>query len=465
MVKITIDDKDLEQMPQEMREMLLEFLIKSKKVDETNIVASPDLESADLKETEADFDIDENESLINFDVDTMTLEAAVALCAGLNAKTSLKCLEALVDRDELSRKQIADMTGSLNEKGINGLIGSINRRFKGLISDKYAKPNLVNYLKNSQSYYIQKEYRVPLRFAIWAVSHGIDWEGCVSVIWEVDNPDEFASKLELNVLSIKGFLDKSQLGVEVSHSFELGGNGDYNTYIYHDVSKLCNYEGLGCLIYPDPYGNGYVSYFDGKYTGGSRVGEIDIGTGISSLFTQPEVIKLNGQLGKLVAFYSDEEAFDYAYQKALTHLLEFPKGEKGKKGFYWDNFIPPNNSDGPYKRGAFFWFDNSKSLEVFKLKVFKHTKGIIEHHGDIIYGNSNCSWFGNYESLFGDPEEDSTYPGFYVDAPEDNYLKEFIHNLRGFFFTEVLNQEPYEGAIKEEHGELFAKAIEDFRLK
>ena len=91
MVKITIDDKDLEQMPPEMREMLLEFLIKSKKVDETNIVASSDLEPADIKETEADVDIKENETpLIDYLYGTMTLEAAVALCVGLNAETSLK---------------------------------------------------------------------------------------------------------------------------------------------------------------------------------------------------------------------------------------------------------------------------------------------------------------------------------------------------------------------------------------
>lgn len=446
MVKITIDDKDLEQMPQEMREMLLEFLIKSKKVDETNITESSDLEPSNKKNNEAAVAIDYEEDgspIINFSIDTMTLEAAVALCVGLNAETSLKCLEALVDGEELSRKQIADIIGIANEKGVNGLVGSINRRFKGLISDIFEKPNLVYYRQSNQSYYISNANWAPLRFGIWAASKGIDWDNCVSIIWETKYPDTFTRNMNLNIESIKGFLDKSKLGTVETFRGTMEteyGNEYYSCYALSNCGDNGNaffndHRGIFCLS------NNPSSEIGEGSTGMVWHDWVSNENKIAENFFKSEGIKED--LGGLIYFYSAEEMQVYTFKKALAHISNV--SVKKSLGFYWDNFMPRNKDEGFFNRGAFFWFESFYESNVFKAKVFNNSKG------SVFYGDGACSWEGFYSDLF--------------EAPVDNYKKKFVYKLRDFFFTDVLCEEPYEGAIKEEHRKLFAKAIEDFRLK
>ena len=462
MVKITIDDKDLEQMPSEMKETLLKFLIKSKEAAQTDDINPNILKPLNVETSEASIAKKEVEIPYNFISDTMTLEAAVALCAGLNAETSLKFLEALIDSEELSRKQIADMTGSDNEKGINGLIGSINRRFKGMIEDDYDKPNLVDYRKNSQSYFIKNGFRAPLRFGIWAVSQQIDWDSCVSIIWETESLDTFIYALNLNLDSIKGFLDKSKLGICEHYQGQKRTNDGLEIFTTNAMSN-CGDEG-----------NAFGNEWRGDFCISTRGEEVSHDTSSSKLdliwhetdwdsspsaesFVQSE--GTNSDLGRLVAFYSLEELQDYAFQKAQNHISEFPHGKDGKVGFYWDDFIHINKNNETLKKGAFFWFDSLLEEWNFIKNIYLSSKG------SIIYGNGSSSWSGQYNQLFNDPENLGEIYELYTDSAGENKKINFWYRLRDFFFSEILKENSYAGAIKEEHYELFAKAINDFKIK
>ena len=122
-------------------------------------------------------------------VDTMSVEAAIAFLFGLDPATSLSCVEYFINSGAATKETLARVAGKKDTKGVNGLIGSINRRFKSLFLYPAANQNIINYRKGEKVYVIDETFHPALRFGLWAVRSDVDWESCKQIIWPVDQEE------------------------------------------------------------------------------------------------------------------------------------------------------------------------------------------------------------------------------------------------------------------------------------
>ena len=129
MAKIVLTTSDLKKLPEEVRTVLKEFIFGER----------ADGEEATSSESPVDALSNYLESIKSTDtnftpVDTISLEASIAFLFGLDPLSSIPCIEYLISNESASKETLAKVAGKNDSKGINGLIGSINRRFKSLFS-------------------------------------------------------------------------------------------------------------------------------------------------------------------------------------------------------------------------------------------------------------------------------------------------------------------------------------------
>ena len=357
MAKSVLTTSDLKKLPKDVQIALKEYVF-DERVDENQAISLEDSSNAVSKDPLKILDG------MFFPVETISLEASIAFLFGLDPLSSIPCIEYLTIHGFASKEKLANLAGKKDSKGINGLIGSINRRFKSLFSHNDANQNLIYYRKKDKTYAIDESFQPALNFGMWAIKQDVDWEACKEISWSADyeplehirsfsdgrdilkpvNP--MPGELDLNIDSIRGFISKTKLGDSVyagSHE----SDGDYRWGVCRRAlsnESHCNFllfSDIGCYWYVD---ESPIRSLD----------ELPVDPFLSEFFNQSPNFE---KLGRLVSFYRENKFSDRdeASNYAIANVdLE---ADFGKFGFFSYGDAPAGIGGGA---GVFLWFANEK---------------------------------------------------------------------------------------------------------
>ena len=237
---ITLKEKDIKAMPNELRDELLRFMSE-------RLTSSDSAIAADSKESESD-----NLDRLNMIYPSVIpIEAACAVLAGLNSN-SRNVFEAILNSNNeqdkkksgLSRAEISDITG-VKIGSINGTIGSINRRFLHRFDrriydfelEQHAT-NLIHYSEETSKYIFTKTRLSLLNFqiAILILESGHFFD---SADIELIFPNEFGVKnTPPDINEIEQILDNQPRVRLSADSFLNFNNGNGLTDFYQNHPDL-----------------------------------------------------------------------------------------------------------------------------------------------------------------------------------------------------------------------------------
>ena len=476
MAKIVLTTSDLKKLPEEVQTVLKEYVF-GEPVDEVQATSSesPVDTSSDYRES--------IESAAFRPVDSISLEASIAFLFGLDPLSSIPCIEYLISHEFASKETLANTAGKHDSKGINGLVGSINRRFKSLFSQDDANQNLIYYRKRDKTYAIDESFHPALRFGAWAIKQDVDWEACKEVKWHSDyEPKGYKTKhggieetekerkmsdfLELNVSSIKGFISKAKLGVSIFMG-SVEGEGDHRWGVYRQV--LSNEPKSNFLLASTEIDENFW-YCDDylKYSSNN----IPHDPFFTAFFQDNPNF---GQLGQLTSFYRENKFSDRDEASVYANENVDMEADFGKFGFFTYGDAPGGIGGGI---GVYLWFANEKealdyieqvlpfdppgpasmSPELVASEVQKIIEKRLNPAGEDEYEIeefisdlnialkrfSQIEWMGQFEDLI-----------------SGEIQTDFVKHVRKTFFDN-LGQDPYTGPIKDEDIEAFKNSLNDF---
>lgn len=477
MAKIVLTTKDLKNLPEDVQAVLKEYVFGAPVNEDQTI-------SFDSQVDALDNYLERAKSAAFRPVDSVSLEASIAFLFGLDPLSSIPCIEYLISHEFASKETLAKAAGKNDSKGINGLVGSINRRFKSLFSDDDANQNLIYYRKRDKTYAIDESFHPALRFGVWAIKQDVDWEACKEVKWHADyEPEEvrtvFEDKIEtileknkmpdrlvLNMASIRGFISKTKLGYSIYTGF-VEGDGDHHWGVYRQA--LSN-ESKSNFLFASTDINENFWYCDDDLEHGSNT--IPRDQFFSAFFEGSPDLE---QLGQLTSFYRENKFSDRYEASDYASANVDMEAEFGKFGFYSYGDAPGGIGGG---LGAFQWFTNEKealdyieqvlpfdppgpgsiSPELVASEVQKITEKRLNSAGEDEYEMqefisdlnialkrfSQIEWIGQFEDLTsGEAQTD------------------FEKGVRETFFDN-LGKDAYEGPIKSEHMDVFKDTLNTF---
>ena len=477
MAKIVLTTSDLKKLPEEVRTVLKEYIF-GERVDEVQATSSENFVDV-LNDS-----FESKKSTVFFPVDTISLEASIAFLSGLDPLSSIPCIEYLISHEFASKETLANTAGKNDSKGINGLVGSINRRFKSLFSHDDANQNLIYYRKRDKTYAIDESFHPALRFGIWAVKQDVDWEACKEINWHADyEPEEVPTwvegefetklkknkmpdKLELNVSSIKGFIAKTKLGDSISQG-GIEGVGDHTYGVTRQV--LSNQPESNFLFISSELDENFW-YCDDYMRISSN--EIPQDPFFLAFFKDNADFK---QLGQLASFYRENKFSDRDEAANYASTTVDMEADFGKFGFFSYGDAPGGIGGGI---GVFQWFANEKealdqieqvlpfdppgpssiSPELVASEVQKIIEKRLNSAGEDEYEMqefisdlnkalerfSQIEWMGQFEDLI-----------------SAEVQTDFEKGVRETFFDN-LGKDAYEGPINREHMDVFKDTLNTF---
>lgn len=476
MAKIVLTTSDLKKLPEDVQNVLKEYLFGEKTSSKLDV----DIHNSNSAPSE------EKNEIFYSPVDTMSLEASIAFLSGLDPSTSIPTISMLLRKSSASPLEIAEVVGKTSEKGINGLVGSINRRFKGLFESPETAQNLIYFRKNEKVFEIEDSFHSSLSFGLWAVGHDIDWEGVKEIKWEADyiprkvhvhdgdrNIDytdferDMPDKIRLNLSSIKNFIKRESLGngryvgetfdlddgsVAGGHQVVLSNSDNYNSLVYFSQASETMWFVGEDFIATDMEGepDQFLRQF-GRYT------------------LEPDY----QFLGRLIPFYREQKIHGQKIGKKYAAEELDLTADIGKFGFFSYEDAPRDSRDGV---GGFHWFANEKDALEYIEKVLPHDppgpsgmpadrvasrcQAIIKkrvqlgaHYllGDLmsdlnsaLAGFSQIEWIGTFETLASRAEKN-----------------DFLEGVFENFFIR-LNCEPYDGPVKNKDLAVFKETLNTF---
>lgn len=449
MAKIVLSTSDLEKLPNEVRKALQDYVFGKSAAENSETVVTIERTIHDVQFVA---------------VDTISLEASIAFLYGLDILTTIPCIEFLINNNGATKETLAKLAGKNDAKGINGLIGSINRRFKSLFAHPDAHQTVVQYSKREKIYTVDETLRPALRFGLWAIKQDVDWESCKGFAWKDEhglaNTIDFESEkksendeevpitklmlgsLVLNISSVKSFISKTKLGDSISlGSQDVEEGTAWGTYFF----GLANQPNSNFLV-PSKHENYW--YADDTLLGSTLFLPSD--PFLSAFFEPDSDLEKLGKLSEDdfdVVPASEMNRIDitpdfgkfglYFYSSGRKYKLAWFVGEKETLSFI-KNILP---FLGPHGINP-----NSVASKVQKI-IQKHASSAGEDHfghedfiealNDALGPCANIAWIGKFDDVIaGEP---SSW---------------FIEELRGSFFRE-LEKTSYEGPILDDDIDAF----------